>query len=214
MKNSFYLLGVLLMVLVGIMGYTSPAAAQCSGSMMGMCSGSENCHEPGEECTAQNCPEGMTGSCMDSTGCSGGMMGNCHEDSSSSCPMEECPMENCPMPEMCEMMGMMGGCGEMMGECCAQSTPGARRAWVRLHSSPNPFNPVTTLSFTLTEASNVDLRIFDISAREVANLATGLKSAGNHVVAFSAANLPAGIYFARLQIPASAASVQKLVLLK
>jgi len=201
------LLAVLLLV------WQSPATAQCSGSMMGGCSGSENCHEPGEQCTQQNCPENMMGSCMDSTECNGGMMGNCHEGGGGSpCPMEECPMENCPMPEMCEMMGMMGECEGMMGNCCEPEGSGARHR-VRLHSSPNPFNPVTSLSFTLSEPTDIDLRIFNVNAREVMKLASGTLSEGNHVVAFSAENLPAGIYFARLGTP-GAVSLQKLVLLK
>jgi len=202
----------LTLLVLAFLVWQSPAAAQCSGGMMGGCSGSENCHDPGEQCTEQNCPEGMMGSCMEDTSCAGGMMGGCHEGGGSPCPMEECPMENCPMPEMCEMMGMMGGCEEMMGGCCEVESPGARHR-VRLHSNPNPFNPTTSLSFTLQEATSVDLRIYDISAREVAVLASGRLEAGNHAVAFSAENLPAGIYLARLITP-GAVSLQKLVLLK
>ena len=199
-------------VLVVWLGAT-PAAAQCNGSMMGGCSGGENCHEPGEACTSQNCPSGMMGSCMEDTTCTGSMMGGCHEGGGGTpCPMEECPMEDCPMPEMCEMMGMMGGCEEMMGGCCEVESPGARHR-TRLHSNPNPFNPITSLSFTLQDAADVDLRIYDIRAREVALLASGRLEAGSHSVAFSAENLPAGIYLARLSTPGTV-SLQKLVLLK
>jgi hypothetical protein len=203
-----YFPAALALLVMAILVWQSPAAAQCSGSMMGGCSGSENCHDPGEECTAQNCPEGMMGSCMEDSTC----MGECHEGGGSPCPMEECPMENCPMPEMCEMMGMMGGCEEMMGGCCDMGTTAAHRR-IQMRSNPNPFNPTTSLSFALQEAMHVDLRIYDISAREVALLAHGTLEAGSHTVAFSAENLPAGIYLARLITP-GAVSLQKLVLLK
>jgi hypothetical protein len=181
--------------------------------MMGGCSGSENCHEPGEQCSQENCPGGMMGSCMDDSTCQGGMMGGCHEGGGGSpCPVEECPMENCPMPEMCEMMGMMGGCEEMMGGCC-EGEGSVIRHRARLHSNPNPFNPTTSLNFSLEEAANVDLRIYDTAAREVAKLAQGRMDAGNHIIAWSAPDLPAGIYLARLATPGFI-SVQKLVLLK
>jgi len=208
--GAFLALSALLVAWLGV----TPAAAQCNGSMMGGCSGGENCHDPGEQCTSQNCPEGMMGSCMEDTSCAGGMMGGCHEGGGGGtpCPMEECPMENCPMPEMCEMMGMMGGCEEMMGGCCQTEAPRDRYR-ARLHSMPNPFNPTTSLSFTLQEAADVDLRIYDISGREVALLAAGQLEAGDHSLAFSGENLPAGIYLARLIAPGTV-SIQKLVLLK
>lgn len=215
--NRTFLFGAALLSLALVWGSLSstPAVAQCSGGMMGICQGGESCHDSTQQCTPGNCPGGMMGSCMDSTQCNNGMMGNCHEGSGggSPCPMEECPMENCPMPEMCEMMGMMGGCGEMMGSCCDQSNPGTRRTRVHLHSSPNPFNPVTTLNFSLTEAANLDLRVYDLAGREVAQLASGVFPAGNHSVAFNGTHWSTGIYLARLQTPGSVA-VEKLVLLK
>ncbi len=202
-------------VLIGWLG-AAPAAAQCSGGMMGMCMGGENCHAPGEQCSSTNCPEGMMGSCMDSTECNSGMMGGCHEGGGGGmgCGMEECPMgEECMMGMMGECgSGMMSGCQEMMEDCCGNTSPTDRRA-VRLHLNPNPFNPTTNLSFTLQEAANIDLRIFDSAARQVRVLAAGNFSAGEHIVGFSADNLPAGIYFARLQV-AQETAIVKLVLLK
>lgn len=64
--------------------------------------------------------------------------------------------------------------------------------------SPNPFNPTTTISFTLSEAANVELSIYNLMGREVALVANGSYDAGTHRVAFDGRALPTGIYFSRL----------------
>jgi hypothetical protein len=82
---------------------------------------------------------------------------------------------------------------------------------------PNPFNPVTTIPYTLAERSEVSLRMFDILGREVATLAAGVQDAGEYRVQWQAANLPSGLYFCRLEAAAGARSfhaTQKVMLLK
>lgn len=64
--------------------------------------------------------------------------------------------------------------------------------------SPNPFNPSTTVSFTLGEASHVDLRVYNLMGQEVARIAEGSYEAGTHRLAFNGGALPTGIYFSRL----------------
>ncbi|RPH94354.1 T9SS C-terminal target domain-containing protein [candidate division KSB1 bacterium] len=63
---------------------------------------------------------------------------------------------------------------------------------------PNPFNPTTAISFELTSAAHVSLRVFDLLGREVAVLKKGLVAAGTHRVVFDGGGLASGIYFARL----------------
>lgn len=60
---------------------------------------------------------------------------------------------------------------------------------------PNPFNPSTRLAFELQDAADVRLAIFDVMGREVSVLLEGFLDAGVHEVVFSAASLPAGVYF-------------------
>ncbi len=64
---------------------------------------------------------------------------------------------------------------------------------------PNPFNPVTTISFTLPTSQNVSLKVYDVSGREIATLVNGPRSAGRHDVSFEAFNIASGIYFYRLR---------------
>lgn len=67
-----------------------------------------------------------------------------------------------------------------------------------LHNYPNPFNPATTISYSLPKDSHVKLTIFDILGREVAVLVDDVKSAGNHNLRFDASHLPSGLYFYRV----------------
>ena len=82
-----------------------------------------------------------------------------------------------------------------------------------LPAYPNPFNPETTLSFTLPEAADVSLTVYDIQGRIAAKLVDEWKSAGQHEVTFNASGLASGIYFARIQAGSQTVS-QKLLLLK
>jgi hypothetical protein len=78
---------------------------------------------------------------------------------------------------------------------------------------PNPFNPATTLAFTLTETTELRLAVHDLGGREVALLASGLRERGGHRVVFDAAGLPGGLYFARLEVQGQT-TTQKLLLVK
>lgn len=78
---------------------------------------------------------------------------------------------------------------------------------------PNPFNPETNLTFSLPEAGNVSLIVYDVSGREVARLFDGWYSAGVHKATFGASGLPSGVYFARLTA-GDLQQTQKLMLMK
>lgn len=82
-----------------------------------------------------------------------------------------------------------------------------------LSAYPNPFNPGTTLRFSLEAEGPVDLRIFDVSGREVARPARGIFTAGEHTISWQAAGLPSGTYLADLKTQ-NGRVTQKLVLLK
>ncbi|MBC8374938.1 MAG: prolyl oligopeptidase family serine peptidase [FCB group bacterium] len=69
---------------------------------------------------------------------------------------------------------------------------------------PNPFNPVTTISYDLPEKSEIALTIFDITGREVIILDQADKPPGGYEVQWGgvdqAANpVSTGVYFCRLQ---------------
>ncbi len=78
---------------------------------------------------------------------------------------------------------------------------------------PNPFNPMTTIEYSVSDLTLVDLRIYNNMGEEIAVLVSEQKAAGNYSVQFNAFNLPSGIYFYRLQAGRQSL-VKNMVLLK
>jgi len=64
---------------------------------------------------------------------------------------------------------------------------------------PNPFNPSTSINFSINKAQTVRLSVFDILGREVATLVNKTLTSGNHSVQFDASSLSSGMYIYRLQ---------------
>jgi hypothetical protein len=65
--------------------------------------------------------------------------------------------------------------------------------------SPNPFNPVTRISYNVPTTQHVRIAIFDVAGRLVENLVNETKGAGEYVVEWDAGRLPSGVYFYRMQ---------------
>ena len=67
---------------------------------------------------------------------------------------------------------------------------------------PNPFNPTTKIEFNLKNAGHVDVTVYDLQGRKVANLYNGLLEAKEgHVFTWEASNVASGQYFARITAP-------------
>jgi hypothetical protein len=64
--------------------------------------------------------------------------------------------------------------------------------------SPNPANPVTTITYSLASPTKVCLDIFAVNGQKVATLAEGSVSAGVHSVKFDGSRYGSGLYFYRL----------------
>ncbi len=78
---------------------------------------------------------------------------------------------------------------------------------------PNPFNPSTTLSYEISGAMHVSLKMYDMLGREVVALVDGFQPAGIYTATWNAAGLSSGIYFCRLQAGASVQTIS-MVLMK
>ena len=78
---------------------------------------------------------------------------------------------------------------------------------------PNPFNPSTEITFSLTESMPIRLTVFDMLGRALNVLADGQYSAGQHTVQFDATHLPSGQYIYRIETP-DGASTRIMSLLK
>jgi glucose/arabinose dehydrogenase len=66
---------------------------------------------------------------------------------------------------------------------------------------PNPFNPATSITYTVPDAGRVRLAVYNLLGQEVALLVDAVQPAGTYTTQFENANLPSGIYFYRLQAP-------------
>lgn len=64
---------------------------------------------------------------------------------------------------------------------------------------PNPFNPATTVTFSIPEEGRVTLTLFDALGRVVAAPLDRSLRAGEHTLRFEAGELPSGVYFLQLR---------------
>jgi photosystem II stability/assembly factor-like uncharacterized protein len=80
---------------------------------------------------------------------------------------------------------------------------------------PNPFNPNTTIQFGLSKASNVSLRIYDITGKEYRTEINNISlRAGVYKMNFDGNELSSGVYFYSLVIDGSTHATKKMILLK
>ena len=78
---------------------------------------------------------------------------------------------------------------------------------------PNPFNPSTTLNFSLPLESEVQIIVYDLQGREVVSLADGKMDVGFHTVVWNADRHSSGVYFVKM-IAGEYIDTQKLMLIK
>lgn len=78
---------------------------------------------------------------------------------------------------------------------------------------PNPFNPVTSIKFGLKKDEFVEMKVFDITGKEIATLINSQYKAGNYSVEFNGMNVASGIYIYRI-IAGEFTEIRKMVLLK
>lgn len=70
---------------------------------------------------------------------------------------------------------------------------------------PNPFNPRTTLAYSLAAAADIRLAVYDVAGRRIATLDQGPRPVGEHTAVWlgrteDGSSAPSGVYFARLEI--------------
>jgi hypothetical protein len=65
--------------------------------------------------------------------------------------------------------------------------------------TPNPFNPVTRISYNVSSTQHVRIAIYDVTGRLVETLVDETKGAGEYVVEWDAGSLPSGVYFYHME---------------
>ena len=84
----------------------------------------------------------------------------------------------------------------------------------RLSSNyPNPFNPSTTIEYTLPHAGYATLRVYNVLGEDVATLLDGEKAVGTFTATWDASGMPSGVYFYRLTV-GEYVQTRKMVLMR
>jgi hypothetical protein len=78
---------------------------------------------------------------------------------------------------------------------------------------PNPFNPSTQINFSLPQAGEVELRVYNLIGQQVSVLVNERRRAGAHSIRFDASALASGVYVYELRFNGSVLT-NKMVLLK
>ena len=80
---------------------------------------------------------------------------------------------------------------------------------------PNPFNPETKINFQIPVSGFVNLKVFDVTGKEIATLVNQNLSAGTYKVNFPAVkyNLSSGIYFYKITVNGYS-EIKKMMLIK
>jgi len=78
---------------------------------------------------------------------------------------------------------------------------------------PNPFNPRTTITFTLQSSGSIQLALFNIAGEKIITLANGNKVAGTHNITFNGSDLSSGTYFYQLKTK-NFTETKKMLLIK
>jgi len=87
-------------------------------------------------------------------------------------------------------------------------------SYVLYQNYPNPFNQFTIINYQCTIKSNIKLKVFDITGKEVAILVNGIKLAGNYEIRFNGTKMGSGIYFYSLIANDKIIDTKKLIMIK
>ena len=90
---------------------------------------------------------------------------------------------------------------------------GLPSAYTLSQNYPNPFNPATEIKFSIPEAGNVILTIYDAIGKEIVTLVNNYYPAGNYKAVWNAGSYSSGIYFYNIQA-GNFKAVKKMVLIK
>jgi hypothetical protein len=78
---------------------------------------------------------------------------------------------------------------------------------------PNPFNPTTSITFSLAADGFVTLKLYDVAGQEVATVVSGEMTAGRHAITYDASGLPSGMYLCHMAVNGFSAT-KKMLLMK
>jgi endo-1,4-beta-xylanase len=87
------------------------------------------------------------------------------------------------------------------------------REYALYQNYPNPFNPTTQIKYSIPEAGDISLKVYDLLGREVATLFEGHRGTGTYRAEFDGTGLPSGVYIYKLHTD-TFSEVKKLLFLR
>ena len=84
---------------------------------------------------------------------------------------------------------------------------------------PNPFNPSTKIKFNVPSISNVTVKVFDVTGKEITSLVNQTLSAGSHEIEFRGNGYASGVYLYKIEAKSlegkqSFVQTKKMILIK
>jgi hypothetical protein len=76
---------------------------------------------------------------------------------------------------------------------------------------PNPFNPLTRISYILPQSNHVHLTIYDLMGRKIQTMVNEYQAVGSYSVDFDASHLSSGIYFYQLKVGNNFVATKKMI---
>ena len=100
----------------------------------------------------------------------------------------------------------------------AEAVP-APSAYALSQNFPNPFNPVTTITYDLLKPAHVTLTIYALTGQKLATVVSGHQQAGHYQVAWDGKDaagraVASGLYLYRLAIEGQQKQARRMVLLR
>ncbi|CAN5593731.1 hypothetical protein BH23BAC4_BH23BAC4_00900 [soil metagenome] len=99
---------------------------------------------------------------------------------------------------------------EFVGSVSGEVVPGTTAGGLQVNF-PNPFRDATTVVYALERSGNVDLSVYDVLGRRVAQLETSHRGVGEHEVRFDASGLASGLYIVRLSVDGEMLSTRRMM---
>jgi len=93
-----------------------------------------------------------------------------------------------------------------------EKDPPAPSGFKLYQNTPNPFNPITEISYTIPGDNHVRLALVDTAGRLIRLLADEAQAAGGHSLCFDASGLASGIYFCILESGSSRSNIKMMLL--
>jgi len=82
-----------------------------------------------------------------------------------------------------------------------------------LSNHPNPFNPVTSFTFTISRPERVTIDLYSVDGRHIERICSRRFDQGRQEIAWNSTSIPSGVYFARMTTPTEC-ETRKVVILR